>query len=247
MRSGSGEFVKTLVVNPAAAGVFGLGALVVAIVAALSSPVAAAVIAAVLLVSVVVILGYGMYTRERFGGLYEILNEEITWDLVSVDGSEVDSHKKLEVQYLQNNVLVWVDYAWGDGEVMAEYTCKPGALADHFSVGERLWLINSLQAVRGRGQRETLHAWRKVRNGFTLRREWVSYEIIEPTRSLKLTIIFPRERPCLNAWKSSKRGPHPSEPIDVRKLAYTQDGRQLLVIDEKRPRVGKLVTITWDW
>jgi hypothetical protein len=247
VKKGAREFLTELIVNPVAAGVFALGALVVAIVSALSSPAAAAAIAAVLFLSVVAVLTYALVTRDRFGGPYEVLSEEITWDLVEPDGSEVIVEKSRDVRFLQNNSLIWMDYAWGDGEIMAEYECSPGDLVDRFNVGDRLWLIISLKSARSRGDPEKLTSRRKVRDGFRKGREWVSWEIVEKTHHLKLSIVFPEDRACRTAYKSSKRGPHLGQAIDVSDLPYASDGRRMLVINEKRLKVGDIRTITWEW
>ncbi len=247
MREGVREFLTQLVVKPAVLGVFTVGALVVAMVSALSSPIAAAVIAAIVFLSVVVVLGYGLYTRDRFGGSYEVLDEEITWDLVRIDGSEVVQEKSLDVCFLQSNVLVWVDYAWGDGEIMAEYTCSPGRLVEKKRVADRTWLIILLERVRNRGDRATLETRRTVRGGFERANEWASFQIVEKTRHLKLSIVFPKDRPCQRAYRSSQAGQRQDKEIDVSDPQYNSDGRQVLVVDEKHPKVGQLVTISWDW
>ena len=41
---------------------------------------------------------------------------------------------------MQNNVIAFEDYAWGDGEIFTDYRCSPGVVVDKYQEGDR-WSI----------------------------------------------------------------------------------------------------------
>jgi hypothetical protein len=38
-----------------------------------------------------------------------------------------------EVRFLQGNVVAFADYAWGDGQIFADYRCSPGVPVDRYA------------------------------------------------------------------------------------------------------------------
>jgi hypothetical protein len=48
-------------------------------------------------------------------------------------------------------VIAFEDYAWGDGDVLAEYKCSPGFEADRYLEGDRWNILISLRETKHRG------------------------------------------------------------------------------------------------
>lgn len=59
---------------------------------------------------------------QRHEGLYEILDYELTLELLDPQGETAVFKKRQHVKFLQNNVIAFEDYAWGDGEIFADYS-----------------------------------------------------------------------------------------------------------------------------
>ena len=52
--------------------------------------------------------------------LYEILDYESTLELCDTKGATARFQKRQRVKFLQNNIIAFEDYVWGDGDVLAE-------------------------------------------------------------------------------------------------------------------------------
>lgn len=71
---------------------------------------------------------YALILRDRFGGLYEAISDESEWDIHDASGTEAVLTRTRRLHFLQNGVFAIRDYAWGDGDVLADYQCSPGSL-----------------------------------------------------------------------------------------------------------------------
>lgn len=58
--------------------------------------------------------------------MYEILDYEAQLELIDGQGAVAIFRKRQKVKFLQNNIIAFEDYAWGDGDVLADYRCSPG-------------------------------------------------------------------------------------------------------------------------
>jgi hypothetical protein len=97
-----------------------------AVVTFFASPLAGAIIAAGLFVSFSALGVYALILRDRFGGLYEAISDESEWDIHDASGTEAILTRTRRLRFLQNGVFAIRDYAWGDGDVLADYQCSPG-------------------------------------------------------------------------------------------------------------------------
>jgi hypothetical protein len=61
-----------------------------------------------------------------YAGMYEVLNYESTLELRDRGGKRAVFKKWEKVRYIQDNVIVYQDQAWGDGEILVNYRCSPG-------------------------------------------------------------------------------------------------------------------------
>ena len=55
-------------------------------------------------------------------GVYEVLDFETTLELNDAKGSRATLKKRDKVLYLQNHILAYQDQAWGDGEILGNYS-----------------------------------------------------------------------------------------------------------------------------
>ena len=70
--------------------------------------------------------------------MYEILDYDTTLELLDSSGHTAVVHKRQKVRFLQDNTLVFQDYAWGEGKIFEHgYKCAPGVVVDRYQAGDR--------------------------------------------------------------------------------------------------------------
>lgn len=57
---------------------------------------------------------------------YEILDYTATLELLDIKGENNIFRKHQKIRFLQNNIIAFEDYVWGDGNSMVDYRCTPG-------------------------------------------------------------------------------------------------------------------------
>lgn len=185
-------------------------------------------------------------TRQSDQGIYEILDYDSTLELIDSNGQTVVFQKRQKVRFLQNDVIAFEDFAWGDGEIFADYHCSPGVAVDRYQDGDRWNILISLREAQSRGDVTDFHITRTVTGGFTQQDEWYQAEIRRPTRRLRLAVIFPKERQCRRATVQERKrnrtqvlGPECFHPLS--------DGRQLVEFETTHVRHLEMYTLRWTW
>jgi Tetratricopeptide repeat/TIR domain len=197
-----------------------------------------------------VLFMYGRLLRSGRSHGYEILEQDHEWDLARPDGSLAIHRKRLRVRYL-NQVISIADFAWGDGNLFAEYTCDPGRVVDRIVVKNQLWVLISLGDVRKRGSQEVLEFRRSVTDGFLNSTEWVELEALE-AKHVSLKVVFPKERRPKNV-EIVKTGRSPfGRRIERREVlpASAMDEvsqRQVITIEERTHSPNTKLQIRWEW
>ena len=221
--------------------------LAIGITAAFTSDIAAAVVSAVALVGVVILVVFALSVRERYGGIYETLSSEHTWDLKTEDGSEATLTKLNRVKFLQSNVLAVPDYIWGGGS-QHMYKCSPGREVDRFQEGHQTCVIISLGQMYSRGKELDLKIERTVMDAFLEEKEWIEVKPYGGRPPIKLNVIFPANRPATAAklirGRAGRR--RKESDFDPASFAY-RDGRQLLTAEVRRPYADETIRIDWVW
>ena len=57
----------------------------------------------------------------------EILDHNSTLEVHDAGGEEATITRREVIRFLQDNVVAIHDHAWGDGDIFAEYRCRPGS------------------------------------------------------------------------------------------------------------------------
>ena len=70
-------------------------------------------------------------------GMYEILEYDSTLELLDRQGKTAVFKRRQKVKFLQDNVIAFQDYAWGEGEIFADYKCSPGVEVDRYQEGNQ--------------------------------------------------------------------------------------------------------------
>ena len=178
--------------------------------------------------------------------LYEILDYESTLELCDAKGATAIFEKRQRVRFLQNNIIAFEDYAWGDGDVLADYKCSPGVVADHYREGDRWNLLISLRETKHKGDITEFHMNRLEKQSFTQPDEWQQTEIRHRIQRLQLNIIFPKRRPCRRATLTQRRHKR-AQVLGPEHFHALPDGRQLLTWEGRRVYPYDILTIRWHW
>lgn len=179
-------------------------------------------------------------------GLYEILEYDCKLELLDTQGRAASLTKHQRVKFLQDNVIAFQDYAWGEGNVLAEYKCSPGFEADRYLEGDRWNILISLRETKHRGEVQDFYMERKLANTFTQNEEWWQIEMQHRTRSAKISVVFPKGRPCSHATVI-ERNRNRTIHLEARNFTLLGDGRQLLSWETIEPRRFETYTIKWSW
>ena len=186
--------------------------------------------------------------RDTLGyhGMYQILDYDATLELKDPAGKKAVLTRRQVVRFLQDNVVAFHDHAWGDGQLFARYRCQPGVAVDFYEDGSKHNVLISLRETKDRG--DVLELWieRVIRNGFQEKAEWLETEIDHLMRKVKLSIIFPKKRPCRRATLS-RRSTGETALLPPKHFALLPDGRQKLTWEMRRPKLHDRYTIKWAW
>ena len=189
---------------------------------------------------------YHWIATRRAQGIYEVLKQSRTVELLDPRGEVAVVTRRQVVRFLQDHVAAITDYAWGDGEIYAEYTCTPGAPVDFYKEGSRHAALISLREAKSRGDTLTVNIRRKILGGFTRRDECWETEVYHRTRLLSLSILFPRERRCQRAVVT-QRSTSRTTALGPEQIRYLADGRQRLTWEIRNPKLHDHYTLKWRW
>jgi hypothetical protein len=191
-------------------------------------------------------LAHQVRSKIGYHGMYEILSYDATLEILDPRGEKARLTRHEVIRFLQDNVVAIHDHAWGDGELFAQYHCQPGAPVDFYRDGSKHNVLISLRGSKNRGDVIDLWIERVIRQGFLERDEWLETEIDHWMEYLKLSIIFPQERPCRRATLT-QRSSSETVALEGRHFSILSDGRQKLTWETNHPKLHDLYTIKWRW
>ena len=128
-------------------------------------------------------------------GMYEVLEYELTMELLDSRGERARFSKCQKVRYLQDNIIAYQDQAWGDGDILLNYRCSPGVPVARYRPGQKTYILISFREVKHRGDVDEFHIQWQMRKCFPRKQEQWETEISHLTRRLVMLLIFPKEWP----------------------------------------------------
>lgn len=194
-------------------------------------------------------LGYQLYlylANVRDTGTYEIIEYDTQLELLDSKGELAKLQRHQRVKFLQDNVIAFQDYAWGEGEIFAEYNVTPGVEVDRYKDGDRWNVLISLRETKGKGDVEDFYINRTIRDGFPEDSEWWQVEVWYKTKLLKLSAIFPSDRTCKRAVLHT-RSNNKTEVLGDEHFHTLPDGRQMVTWEKENPRQSEVYTLKWEW
>ena len=182
----------------------------------------------------------------RHPGVYEVLEHDTTVELVDPSGRLATVERRQMVRFLDDNLVAFTDYAWGDGNTLVDYSCSPGVPVDVYDDGAKQTILISLRETKNRG--DTLHfkIQRKILRGFMERDEWWETEIYHRTQHMKVAIIFPSGRRCQRAIVT-QRSTNRTIALGPEHFRFLGDGRQELTWEMRHPKLHDRYTLKWRW
>lgn len=179
-------------------------------------------------------------------GIYEVLDHQMTLELLDKAGKRAKVQKQQRVRYLQNDVASYLDQAWGDGEILINYKCSPGEEVDRYIEEHLTYILISLKGIRKRGDEDNVDIEWEFRDSFLDSTNQWSSEVSHRTKQFTIKVIFPNNRPPKRVWKSEylRKKNQLLEQENIRKLS---DGRWLASWEVKKPRLHERYSLKWEW
>ena len=182
--------------------------------------------------------------RDR--GVYEILDYDAAFTIFDAQGKRAVLNKQQKVRFLQENVIAFQDYAWGDGAHFKRYRCTPGTVVDRYREGDRFNILVSLRETKAKGDVETFYIEHHMLDAFTAGEEWCQVEIRHRTKHLKLSVTFPKDRHCVSA-QILERSQHKATSLGLEQFAILPDGRQVVTWEAHNIKTFEIFTLKWRW
>jgi hypothetical protein len=179
-------------------------------------------------------------------GLYAVLNHQASLTLHDNHGECATVHKKQRVRYLQNHTMAYQDEAWGDGEILQNYQCSPGIVADQYTPDQKTYILISLREPKKRGDVDEFDIQWQAHNGFVREYESWSIDINHHTTNFDMAVIFPKDRPPLSVHAIEQRG-NKQKKFELHNKMRLSDGRWKVVRKIAKPRLNSRYTLRWHW
>jgi len=182
----------------------------------------------------------------KSSGPYENLDYEVTLELLDTIGKTAVFRKRQRVKFLQDNMIAFEDYAWGDGEILSNYKCVPGVVVDKYREGDRWNILISLRESKSSGDIEEFHIERTEKNTFVKAEEWLQTEIRQHTHRLRMNVILPNKRRCQRAVLVQRKS-NRAIVLGAEHIRSLPDGRQLLSWETNHVQAYNIYTLKWLW
>jgi hypothetical protein len=152
----------------------------------------------------------------------------------------------MKVRYLQDEIIAFHDYGWGDGEILLNYKTSRGKAVDKYKSGYKTYILLSLREVRNKGDIDDFNISWDIRDGFLLPDGYWATTVSHRMKKLKTSVVFPKSRlpQRVTLEESNRRRTRLLGNEFQKRLA---DGRLKVTWETDKPRLHELYTIRWDW
>jgi hypothetical protein len=179
-------------------------------------------------------------------GMYHVLEHEVTLELLDDEGKRATFKKRKRVRYLQDNIIAYQDYAWGDGEILLNYRTSRGKPVDRYRSGFKTYILLSLREVKNRGDVDEFHIHWDIRDGFLTEDGFWGLDISQHTDQIQLQVIFPKSRPPVRLFLEESNRKR-TRPLGEHARQQLPDGRWLVTWETSKPRLHELYVLRWIW
>ncbi|MCB9112234.1 MAG: hypothetical protein H6634_13405 [Anaerolineales bacterium] len=179
-------------------------------------------------------------------GVYEVIEYDSTLELHDSHGKEATFTKRKKIRYLQNDIIAYQDYGWGDGEQFVDYQAKPGVPVDRYKIGYKTYILISLRDVKNRGDTDEFNIQWKIKNGFLKPDGFWETDVSSRTRRLRMSVVFPKGRPPRNV-RLVENNIRKTTNLGSDTVQRTANGHWKITWEKYKPRLFEHYIIRWDW
>ena len=178
-------------------------------------------------------------------GIYEVLDYETSLELHDTKGKKASLKKREKIRYLQDHIIAYQDQAWGDGKILVNYRCSPGVPVDRYRSGYRTVVLISLRKVKSKGDIDEFNIQWGIRNGFLKKTGFWSSEINHRTKSIKVSVIYPKNRPPQRIFIQEKNS-QKSFDLGNNAIIRLPDERWVVNWEKIQPRLYEQYILNWE-
>ncbi len=179
-------------------------------------------------------------------GMYEVLDYESTLEILDDKGKAATFQEYKKVRFLQDEIIAFQDYAWGDGEILIDYKTSRGKAVDRHRSGYKTYILLSLREVKNKGDVDEFDISWGLNNGFLKPDGYWATHISHKMKRAKVNVILPKSRPPLRVVveENQRRRTYVLGSEHFKQLS---DGRWKITWETRKPKLYEMYTVRWDW
>ena len=179
-------------------------------------------------------------------GVYETLEYESTLEIHNRKGTRATFSKQKKIRYLQDNIIAYQDYGWGDGEILLNYRTSRGKAVDRYRSGFKTYILLSLREVKNRGDVDEFNIQWNIRQGFLTDDGYWSTDVSQRTKHIKVNVIFPKSKPPQRLFLEESNQKH-TGGLGSEAMKQLPDGRWHVTWETKKPKLYEIYVLRWIW
>ena len=179
-------------------------------------------------------------------GVYEVLDYESTLEIHNCKGTKATFSKRKKIRYLQDNIIAYQDYGWGDGEILINYRTSRGKAVDRHRSGYKTYVLLSLREVKSRGDVDEFNIQWNIHKGFLTDDGYWATDISQRTKQIKINIVFPKSRPPQKIFIEENNRKR-TQVLGAEAKKQLPDGRWRVTWERKKPNLYELYVLRWVW
>ena len=166
---------------------------------------------------------------------YEVLESHSILELQHREGKYPTFNKPESVRFVQDGIIAYQDQAWGDGEILLDYSCSPGTPVDPYRAGHKIYILISRREVKNKGDVDEFSIEWGIERGFLERTGYWETHVNHQTRRFRVSAVLPKSRPprCAKMIESNRQRSHSL----AKSTEVLPDGRWLVTWETHRPQL----------
>lgn len=179
-------------------------------------------------------------------GMYEVLDYESTLEIFDTKAKRAIFRKHMKIRYLQDEIIAFQDYAWGDGKILLNYKTSRGQAVDKYRAGHKRHVLLSLREVKNKGDIDDFNISWGIRDGFPDADSCWTTRVSHKMKRVKVSVIFPKSRPPerVTLEESNRRRTYKLRDEHRKRLS---DGRWKFTWETHKPKLYEVYKIRWHW
>ena len=175
---------------------------------------------------------------------YENLLLAINLELCDVKGRKAILRRTQRVRFLAEGAGIVRDVFWGDGKALTDYVVEGAERLSVRHEGSKSVVLLGLHTNPAKGEIVKMRTERTIRGGFKLDQGYLETLVERDTKRVRLTVLFPRERPPRHVQVDASPPVIESHPLSLH-LTGTGTGRATW--GTANPKHLVTYRIRWDW